>query len=135
MYAVIRTGGKQYRVEPGQRLRVERLAGDEGATIEFNDVLMVGDGELVTVGTPAVADARVVAEIVSQGRDKKIKVFKYKSKTRYRRLIGHRQLHTMPVFAHPDHDHLDRLPGSQRRIGSCIARQHLALPHEAVDAA
>ncbi len=78
MYAVIRTGGKQYRVETGERVRVERLPGVEGETIEFNDVLMVADGDAVTIGTPAVANARVVAEIVSQGRDKKIKVFKYK---------------------------------------------------------
>ncbi len=94
MYAVIRTGGKQYRVEAGQRLLTERLPGDEGDTIEFADVLMIGDSNGVTIGTPLVSDARVVAEIVAQGRHKPVSVFKYKNKIRYRRLHRHRQLQT-----------------------------------------
>lgn len=95
MYAVIRTGGKQYRVAPGQRLRVERLPGAEGDDIELTEVLMLGGAEGVTIGAPTVDGARVVAEITSQGRDKKVLVFKFKSKKRYRRLRGHKQLHTL----------------------------------------
>ena len=95
MYAVIRTGGRQYRVEPGQRLRVGRLPGEQGDTVQLGEVLMVGENGKVTIGTPTVPGVQVVAEIVSQGRDKKVSVFKYKSKTRYRRLRGHRQHHTV----------------------------------------
>ena len=95
MYAVIRTGGKQYRVEAGQRLRVEKLSGAAGDRVEFPEVLMIGgDGE-VAVGTPTVENAKVVGEIVEQGRGRKITVFKYKSKTRYRRVRGHRQQQTL----------------------------------------
>ena len=96
MYAVIRTGGKQYRVEAGQRLRVEKLPGDAGASIEFPEVLMIGGTDsAVAVGTPRVENARVVGEIVEQGRGRKVTVFKYKNKTRYRRLRGHRQQQTL----------------------------------------
>ena len=95
MYAVIRTGGKQYRVEPGQQLRVERLPGAVGDTVELTDVLLLAGDAGVTVGTPGVAKATVVAEIAGQERDRKIRVFKYKSKIRYRRLRGHRQLRTV----------------------------------------
>ena len=94
MYAVIRTGGKQYRVEAGQQLRTERLPGNEGDTVELTEVLMIGGDDGVTIGTPMVSDARVVAEIVSQGRHKPVTVFKYKNKIRYRRLHRHRQLQT-----------------------------------------
>ena len=95
MYAVIRTGGKQYRVEAGQRLRVEKLSGAAGDRVEFPDVLMIGGDGDVAVGTPTVGNARVVGEIVEQGRGRKITVFKYKSKTRYRRVRGHRQQQTV----------------------------------------
>ncbi|MDD5094479.1 MAG: 50S ribosomal protein L21 [Dehalococcoidia bacterium] len=94
MYAIITTGGKQYRVSPGQTIDVERLPGDEGSAIELNEVLMVNDGEKTVVGQPMLNGAKVKATIVSQGRDKKIIVFKYKSKVRYRRKRGHRQAHT-----------------------------------------
>ncbi len=94
VYAVIRSGGKQYRVSPGQRIRLERLDGDAGDSVAFDEVLLVSaDGE-VSVGTPTVDSASVLGEIVEQGRGRKIRVFKYKNKTRYRRLRGHRQLHT-----------------------------------------
>ncbi len=93
VYAVIRTGGKQYRVSPGQHLRIERLDGDAGDRISF-DVLFVSGNGVVTVGAPTVDAARVSGEIIEQGRGRKIRVFKYKNKTRYRRLRGHRQLHT-----------------------------------------
>ena len=94
MYAVIRTGGKQYRVEAGQRVRVETLPGSAGDTVKLSDVLLLGGENAVTVGTPNVADAHVEAEIVAQGRDRRVYTFKYKNKIRYRRLIGHRQPHT-----------------------------------------
>lgn len=94
VYAVIRSGGKQYRVSPGQTVRLERLDGEAGDRIDFDDVLLVnGDGR-VAVGSPNVETATVRGEIVEQGRGRKVLVFKYKNKTRYRRLRGHRQLHT-----------------------------------------
>ncbi len=94
VYAVIRSGGKQYRVSPGQRIKLERLDGDAGDAISFDEVLLVSGGGEVAIGTPTVESASVNGEIVEQGRGRKIKVFKYKNKTRYRRLRGHRQLQT-----------------------------------------
>jgi len=93
MYAVIKTGGKQYRVSEGDRLRVEKLPGAVGDKLEFDQVLMVG-GEKVSVGAPLVAGAKVNAEIVGQGRSKKIVVFKIKRRKGYRRKAGHRQAFT-----------------------------------------
>jgi large subunit ribosomal protein L21 len=94
MYAVIQSGGKQYTVRPGDTLTVEKLDGDAGSDVELSDVLMVADGDAVTVGTPMVSGARVVAEIVEHGKAKKVVVFKYKPKVRYRRRTGHRQQFT-----------------------------------------
>ena len=93
-YAIIRTGGKQYRVKPGDTIRVESLAGDTGDTIELTDVLMVSRDGDVTLGSPTVPGAKVVTEIEGSGKGKKIQVFKYKAKTRYRRMQGHRQRYT-----------------------------------------
>ena len=93
-YAILRTGGKQYRVQPGDSIRVESLAGDTGDTLELTDVLMVSRDGAVTLGNPTVPGAKVVAEIEANGKAKKIKVFKYKAKTRYRRMQGHRQRYT-----------------------------------------
>jgi len=90
-YAVIRTGGKQYRVEPGTLLRVERLDGEVGGTVEFPDVLLRADDESVRVGTPIVEGAIVRATVVEQGRAKKILVYKKKRRKNYRRRRGHRQ--------------------------------------------
>ena len=90
-YAVIQTGGKQYRVEPGQTLAVEKLPQAVGDRVEFEDVLLVADDDRVSVGQPTVEGARVVAEVTAQTKDKKVIVFKYKPKTRYRRKNGHRQ--------------------------------------------
>ena len=90
----MRTGGKQHRVEPNQLLDVERLPAAVGDTVELLDVLLITDGEEVTVGQPTVVGARVIAEVMEHGRDKKIVVFKYKAKTRYRKKIGHRQSYT-----------------------------------------
>lgn len=94
IYAVIRTGGKQYRVEPGQVIDVERLPAAEGQQLEFSEVLLVGNGEATAIGSPTVAGAKVVAEVLAQGRADKVVVFKYKAKTRYRKKIGHRQPYT-----------------------------------------
>ena len=93
MYAVIKTGGKQYRVSEGDRLRVERLDGAEGEFVQFSDVLMLG-GERVAIGSPLVPGATVSAQIVAQGRGKKVIVFKMRRRKRYRRKNGHRQTFT-----------------------------------------
>jgi large subunit ribosomal protein L21 len=93
-YAVIKTGGKQYRVSPGQVLRVEKLDGEPGVELAFTEVLMTALDGAVQVGTPTVAGARVVAQVVRQGRAKKILVFKKKRRKNYRRRQGHRQYET-----------------------------------------
>src|SRR5438132_224827 len=93
-YAIIRTGGKQYRVAPGDVLRVERLGGDVGATIEFGEVLLTGGEGTVRIGTPLVDGARVRGQIVAQDRDRKILVYKKKRRKNYRRRRGHRQSFT-----------------------------------------
>jgi large subunit ribosomal protein L21 len=90
-FAVIKTGGKQHRVEPGQTIEVEKLPIEEGQTVELNEVLLVSDDNGVQHGRPLVPGAKVVGRVVKQGRGKKIIVFKYKPKVRYRRTIGHRQ--------------------------------------------
>jgi len=89
-YAVIRTGGKQYRVAPGDLLRIERLPGDVGNAVEFTEVLLTG-GDTVRVGTPLIEGALVRGQIVSQSRDRKILVYKKKRRKNYRRRRGHRQ--------------------------------------------
>ncbi|MEM9750254.1 MAG: 50S ribosomal protein L21 [Pseudomonadota bacterium] len=94
MFAVIRTGGKQYTVAKDDLITVERLPGDAGETVALTDVLMVGDGEAITVGAPLISGATVAAEIMEQGRAKKIVVFKKKRRQNYRRKKGHRQLQT-----------------------------------------
>jgi large subunit ribosomal protein L21 len=91
MYAVISTGGKQYQVAQGERIRVEKLAGEIGDTVEIAEVLMVSDGEEVKVGQPVVTGAKVLAKIVEQDKAKKIVVFKKKRRKGYRRKTGHRQ--------------------------------------------
>ena len=92
MYAIVNTGGKQYRVAPGDTLRVEYLPADEGDLVELEDVRMLSDeGGAVTMGAPSIDGAKVTAEVLAQGRGKKVIVFKYKAKTRYRRKNGHRQ--------------------------------------------
>ncbi len=94
MYAVIRTGGKQYKVHEEQILKVEKLEGTEGSQIEFEDILMYSDGETVTLGNPIVENASVKAVILEQGRDKKQLVFKYKRRKGYRKMRGHKQHYT-----------------------------------------
>lgn len=91
MYAVIVTGGKQYRVSEGDVLRVELLSAEEGSEIQFDDVLLVGAGESVKVGTPKVDGAQVTAKVKAHGQGKKVMIQKFKRRKGYRRLLGHRQ--------------------------------------------
>ena len=95
MFAVIRTGGKQYKVAPNDVIAVEKLAGEPGATIELGEVLMVGDGADITAGTPLISGAMVSAELVEHRRADKIIVFKKKRRHNYRRKNGHRQYQTV----------------------------------------
>ncbi len=101
MYAVIQTGGKQYRVEPGKTVVVEKLTGDAGAQVVFDQVLLVssGDGGSVTIGKPVVAGANVTGEIVEQGRGDKLVVFKFRRRKNYVRKNGHRQDYTAVKIA------------------------------------
>ena len=94
MYAVIKTGGKQYRVAPGEKIKVETLEAEVGATIVLDQVLMVADGEAVKVGTPTVAGAQVSATVVSHGRGPKIRIFKMRRRKHYQKTQGHRQNYT-----------------------------------------
>jgi large subunit ribosomal protein L21 len=91
MFAIIETGGKQYKVSPRQKVKIEKLNAETGANFIFDKVLLVADGEDVKIGAPYVSGAKVEAKILKQGRDKKKIVFKYHSKTRYRKKKGHRQ--------------------------------------------
>ena len=90
-FAVIKTGGKQYKVSPGQKLKIEKLDAKEGAAIHFGEVLLVADGDGVNIGTPLVKGAKVDAKVIRQGKEKTKIVFKYHSKSRYRKKRGHRQ--------------------------------------------
>ena len=94
IYAIIETGGKQYKVTPGQTVDVERLNVAEGDTVELERVLFIADGDKVTIGTPTIDGAKVVATSRGEGKGKKIIVLKYKPKVRYRKKTGHRQLYT-----------------------------------------
>ncbi len=91
MYAIIESGGKQYRVEPGVVVALERIPGDVGSQVELDRVLLVSDGEAVKVGKPTLSGAKVISEIVAQTRGEKIDVFKFKRRKKYRRKTGHRQ--------------------------------------------
>ena len=99
MYAVIATGGKQYRVQPGETIRIEKLSNETGSTLEtgpvtFDQVLLVADGENVTIGAPVVMGATVSAEVMGSGRGEKLLIFKYRRRKGYRRKTGHRQSFT-----------------------------------------
>ncbi|MGH8671947.1 MAG: 50S ribosomal protein L21 [Burkholderiales bacterium] len=94
MYAVIKTGGKQYRVSAGDKLRIEQIAAQAGSTVIFDQILLVGDGDAVSLGTPMLATAKVNATILGHGRGDKIRVFKMKRRKNYRRTLGHRQNYT-----------------------------------------
>ena len=91
MYAVFRTGGKQYRASKGDRLKIERLHAEEGESVEFSEVLLVGEGSSVKVGSPLVPGSKVEAKVVAQGRGSKIMIVKFKRRKNYKRVKGHRQ--------------------------------------------
>ncbi len=91
MFAIIETGGKQHRVEEGERLAIEKLDAEVGADVEFDRVLMVVNGESVKIGTPLVDGARVTAKVLEQGRHAKVRVIKFKRRKHYLRRAGHRQ--------------------------------------------
>ena len=91
MFAVIKTGGKQYRVAADDKITIEKLPAEAGATVTFEEVLMVGDGDKATIGTPLVAGASVAGEVVEQTRGDKVRIFKKKRRKHYRRSGGHRQ--------------------------------------------
>ena len=94
MYAIVATGGKQYKVREGEVLRIEKIPGDVGSPVSFDQVLMVADGDNVSIGRPALEGAAVTARIIEQGKADKLIVFKYKRRKRYRRKQGHRQSFT-----------------------------------------
>jgi len=94
MYAVIKTGGKQYKVSEGATLKVEKIDADEGATVELDQVLMVVDGDNVNVGSPLVAGGKVTATVTSHGRGKKVEIIKFRRRKHHRKQMGHRQSYT-----------------------------------------
>jgi len=94
MYAVIKSGGKQYRVESGKQVRVESLAADVGTAVAFEEVLLVGAGDTVKVGAPLVSGAKVKATVVSHGRGDKVRIFKMRRRKHYQKSQGHRQNYT-----------------------------------------
>jgi large subunit ribosomal protein L21 len=94
MYAVIKTGGKQYRVAPGEKIKIEQIPADVGAQIVLDQVLMVADGEAVKVGNPLVSGAKVSATVIAHGRGTKVKIFKMRRRKNYHRTQGHRQNYT-----------------------------------------
>ena len=95
MFAVIKTGGKQYKVAEGAEITVEKLAGDKGAKLTFGEVLMIGNGDTITVGAPLLGGASVAAEIVDHTRSEKVITYKKKPRNTYRRKLGHRQHQTV----------------------------------------
>jgi len=94
MYAVIATGGKQYKVTQGETLRVEKLEGEEGSTVKLDNVLMVADGDKVEVGSPTLDKASVTAKITAHGRGDKVEIIKFRRRKHSRRQMGHRQSYT-----------------------------------------
>ena len=94
MYAVVKTGGKQYRITPGEKVKVEQIAADVGAEVVLDQVLMVGDGDSVRLGQPTLAGAAVKATVVSHGRGEKVEIFKMRRRKHYQKHQGHRQNYT-----------------------------------------
>ena len=93
-YAIIRSGGKQYRVSPGQTITVEKLSAERGEKITFGDVVLLANGAKVTAGDPLVSGVKVVGEVIEQFKDKKVIAFKYRRRKGYHRTVGHRRLLT-----------------------------------------
>ena len=123
MYAVVSSGGKQYRVEAGTELTLERLAGDAGTTITFDRVLLVGDGDAVTVGTPTVQGATVSGTVLGEALGPKLIVFKFKQKATYRRKNGHRQ--------HLTRVRIDAIDSGGTRSGRSAAKAEAEAPASA----
>jgi len=98
MYAIIKTGGKQYKVSEGDAIYIEKLGVEDGETVTFEEVLTVVDGDTVKIGAPLVSGAKVTAKVEKSGKAKKIRVFKYKAKSNYRRRAAHRQPYTKVVI-------------------------------------
>jgi large subunit ribosomal protein L21 len=94
MYAVIKTGGKQYRVAPGEKIKIEQIPADVGAQIVLDQVLMVSDGDAVQLGNPLVSGAKVSATVIAHGRGAKVKIFKLRRRKHYQKTQGHRQGYT-----------------------------------------
>ncbi|XOV90360.1 MAG: 50S ribosomal protein L21 [Pseudomonadota bacterium] len=94
MYAVIKSGGKQHRVEPGEVVKLEKLNVEVGSTVDFNEVMMIGEGENITIGTPFVEGGKVTAEVMANGRARKVNIVKMRRRKHYRRQAGHRQAFT-----------------------------------------
>jgi len=94
MYAVIQTGGKQYKVAQGNTLRIEKIPNEIGTSVDFNNVLMVADGDNLKIGAPLVNGGKVTATVETQGRDKKVKIIKFKRRKHHRKQMGHRQYYT-----------------------------------------
>jgi large subunit ribosomal protein L21 len=116
VYAIVRSGGKQYRVHQGATIDVERLAAPEGGQVELPDVLFLDEDGRVTVGTPTVAGVKVVAEVVSHGRGPKVIVFRYRAKTRYRKKTGHRQAFTRLAIQRIQVGEEEEKPKPRRRV-------------------
>ena len=95
MYAVFKTGGKQYRATQGQKVKLEKINANSGDKVLFTEVLMVGEGSDVEIGTPFLANATVEAKVLEEGKDKKIEVIKFKRRKNYKRTFGHRQCYTL----------------------------------------
>ena len=95
MYAVIQTGGKQYRAVPGEEVKIEKIEGDVGESVTFDKVLLTSDGEEVNIGNPFLENIKVMGRITRHDRDKKVIVFKYKKRKGYRKKQGHRQSYTL----------------------------------------
>ncbi len=94
-FAVIKTGGKQYLVEVGKKIKIEKLDAKEGGSVTFDEILMVGNDKEIKIGKPFVSGAKVTGTVLKQDKDKKVVTFKYRPKTRYHKTIGHRQPYTM----------------------------------------
>ena len=94
MFAVVRTGGKQYKVKEGDIIKIEKLDGEEGDSVELEEVLLIGDAPETTIGQPLVPNAKVVCSIINQGKSKKVVIFKAKRRKGYQKKQGHRQMYT-----------------------------------------
>lgn len=94
MFAVVRTGGKQYKVKEGDIIKIEKLVGEEGDSVELEEVLLIGDAPEATIGQPLVQNAKVVCSIINQGKSKKVVIFKAKRRKGYQKKQGHRQMYT-----------------------------------------